>query len=152
MLLWQAHSETCTKIYEFKTILEGRSNKEILSWIGLIILLRSSHTFVCILSNIFCEIRFSDTYLYILFRYFIISLVFLRFTVAREAVSSILSTLFARIRIAFSFYKRCLLVMKCIRTHIQTHTHTVYTAYTICCYRDFQRRLKKKKSDNSSAK
>jgi len=79
----------------FKTILERKSNKEILSWIGLIILLRSSHFRLYIVGIcFFLRDPFSDTCLYILFRYFVVSLVFLRFTVAREKFS-VLSTLFA---------------------------------------------------------
>jgi len=71
--------------------------------------------------------------LYILLRLlFVISLVFLRFTVARE--TEILSTLFALvIFVASTFYKSYPLVKHVHVLHIHRYGGTVCTAY-ICCY------------------
>lgn len=126
-----AQRKMCTKkIYEFKTILERSSNKEILSWIGLIIFVKIFTLFACILSltGVFfflffsCEIRFPTRICTYSSDNFVISLVFLRFTVAREAASSVLFTLFARMFVAFSFYK-CYISSPYKHTRTQ-HTHT----------------------------
>lgn len=150
MLLWQAHSEKCVrKIYEFKTILERR-NVIKKFYPGLIILLRSSHFCLYYLMFLFfCEIRFlTRICTYSLDHYFS------RFSqihcCARSRILHSL-TLFARMFVAFSFYKCYFLAVK--------HTYNTQTQYILRIYAATEifsaalmRKEKKKESDNSSAK
>jgi len=141
----------------FKTILERRSNKEILSWIELIILIKifTLSPVHCRDVFFFCKIRFMTR----VCTYSLDTSSFLSFfsdsllSVKPKFLHS-LHLVCSRVFIVSSFYKRYLLTVNTY-TYTYMNRDAVHTAYIyiyihiyiyICCYRDFSDALKTKEA------